>query len=80
MITWLVVNGLGVGLHRLVVTTGSGIPDQLVIGEIGRADPAVLGLADVLVESPHLSSAESLTLIVAAWGFPKLSNRRSASP
>ncbi len=80
MIAWLVVNGLGAGLHRLVVATGAGCLDQIVIGEVCRADPAELGLADVLIEPPHASSAESLTLIVVALGFPKLSNRRFASP
>jgi hypothetical protein len=76
---WLVVDGLGPGLHRLVVATrGRGL-DQVVIGEVGRAPRAALGLADLVVEFPHRSSRASLAPIAVAFGFPAWTNRRRAS-
>ncbi|CCH30315.1 hypothetical protein ABZ816_17465 [Actinosynnema sp. NPDC047251] len=75
----LVVDGLGAGLHRLVVATGDGRVDQVVIGEVGRAAPARLALADVLVECGQRSSAASRALIVAAFGFPVGSSARASA-
>lgn len=80
MIVWLIIDGVDVGLHRLVVSTGAGGPDQFLIGEVDRADPNVLGLADLVIEPVHRASLASLASIVAVFGFPGPPNRRSASP
>lgn len=80
MIAWLVVDGVGVGLHRLVLSTGCGSPDQVLIGEAGRADPTVLCLADIVIAATHRPSSASLASIVAVFGFPEPANRRCASP
>ncbi|GAB2965913.1 hypothetical protein GCM10027184_12830 [Saccharothrix stipae] len=79
MIAWLVVDGVGVGVHRLVFGPLSGSLDQLLIGEVGRADPAALGLADLVIEPTHRSSSASLVVIVAAFGFPEPPSSRCAS-
>ncbi|MFI9811997.1 hypothetical protein [Saccharothrix variisporea] len=71
MIVWLVVNGIGPGLHRLVVGTRSGRPEQVVVGEVGRVDPERLALADVLVDPGQgRSRSARRALVVLAFGFP----------
>ncbi|MEV0677694.1 hypothetical protein AB0I60_14340 [Actinosynnema sp. NPDC050436] len=85
----LVVDGLGAGLHRLLLATGAGRWEQVVVGEPGRAAPARLALADVLVDVPvegpvcgpveggQRSRAASREVIVAALGFPMSSSPRA---
>ncbi|NUT47550.1 MAG: hypothetical protein HOV94_09620 [Saccharothrix sp.] len=81
MIAWLVVDGYGLGLHRLVVCTRSGRAEQVVVGEVGRADPECLALADVLVDSvQRRSSSASRALVVPALGFPVATKNSCAAP
>ncbi|RKT56052.1 hypothetical protein C8E97_4740 [Saccharothrix australiensis] len=75
----LVANGLGPGLHQLIIAGCAGRAEQLVIGEVDRAAPDLLRLADVVIGPDQGSpSAASLAFIVVAFGFPAAANRPSA--